>query len=375
MALLWISIISSSNIFSSTDLREPKLTRTLQPKIMCLMVGSRRKCIVESPPPQSDANFIWSGFIGIGPARTGSSNLLWSLELHPQIQVGLPSLNGQDCCPASELQFFYRDNLFDRGIEYYKEYFEPRKPNTLIAGEKTPAYSDHPLVPYRIRGTLGPNVKLLFTLRDPVEAWLSLYNLRKEEEKGVTIIEYYHRMIQDQKVYDLCVNATLDVLLSPSGFASGLYYDLLQSVDRSTAMLFDEAIMKCWQNETSLKYHKERLHHYFYKENLIRWHKVMPNQVLCIWNDEYLANPLKSLNVVLEHLNVDQLPPSFTVPSQKKKNTNERKLQLKKQLGSLYWEMCDLLKKRNRGIEDLCPRMWPGEWEWCVDTRNSSLKK
>jgi len=148
---------------------------------------------------------------------------------------------------------------------------------------------------------------------------------------------------------------------------------VLQSVDRSTAMLLDEAIMKCWEIKTSLKWHKERLQHYFYKENLIRWHKVMPNQVLCIWSDEYRANPLKSLNVVLEYLNVDQLPPSFTPPSHK--GNKEKKLQLKKQLGSLYWEMCDLLKKRNRGIEDLCPRMWPGEWEWCVDTRNSSLKK
>lgn len=306
----------------------------------------------------------------MGPARTGSSNLLWSLQLSPHIQIGFPSLHNQDCCPGSELQFFFNDELFVKGIEYYKGYFWPRKPTTKIAGEKTPGYSDNPLVPYRIRAMLGPKVKLLFTLREPIEALLSLYFLRNEEKKGVSIVEYFETMMHDQNVYDSCIQAKLDELLGPTTFVNASYYEVLQSVDYNQAMTLDETTIGCWDMKTSLKWHNERLQHYLYKENLIRWQKVMPNQVLCIWSDEYRAYGRKTLNLILNFLEVDPLPSNITLPSFR--THQEQKQEMKIKLGSRYWKMCEFLKERNRGIEEICPRMWPGEWEWCADTNSSN---
>jgi len=167
-------------------------------------------------------------------------------------------------------------------MDFYKGFFGPRQPNVRVAGEKTPRYSDHPLVPYRIKGILGPKVKLLFTLRDPLEALLSLYSLRHQEERGITIVDYFDKLMHDQKVYDKCIQSKLDIIPKSFVSRSSSYYDILGSLDPTTAMLVDEIIMECFTMETSLTWHKERLQHYIYKENLIRWHMVMPNQVLCI---------------------------------------------------------------------------------------------
>jgi len=368
--LIIILIISSSNLSGSQQVTNPVSPKKPSSKIAFLLVGSSKKCIEESPPPKPDSKEIWAEFIGIGPARTGSSNLIWSLKLSPHVQVGIPSLHDQDCCPGSELSFFSNDTLFQKGIEYYRGYFAPRKPNTKIAGEKTPGYSDNPLVPYRIRAMLGPKVKLLFTLREPIEALLSLYILRQEAKKGVPIVEYFETMMHDQNVYDSCIQGKMDALLGPTKFINASYYDVLQSVEWNQAMILDETIMKCWEMKTSLKWHNERLQHYLYKENLIRWHKVMPNQVLCIWSDEYRAYGIKALNLILKFLEVDPLPSNIITPSYSQ--DHELKQEMKRKLGSLYWKMCEFLKERNRGIEEICPRMWPGEWEWCVDKNSSN---
>lgn len=369
---IWLSFVAFSKPTpGGTDLEQPIMGL---PRLTCVMVFTVRQCVVESPPPNPNSTEIWSEFIGIGPARSGSSNLLWTLQLHQQIQVGEPSLQNLTCCPGSELNFFVKDHLFEQGIEFYKGFFDARRPNARIAGEKTPGYSDHPLVPYRIRGMLGPKVKLLFTLRDPLEALLSLYTLRHQNEQGVIITEFFDNMVQDQKVYDKCVQARLDELPKSVSAGAGSYYDVLSTIDHTTAMLLDEMIMPCWNIKTSMKWVRERLQHYIYKENLIRWHKVLPNQVLCIWSDEFRSSGLKTLNVVLDFLGADPLPSNFTPPSHS--THRDEKLEWKRQLGSRYRTMCDFFIERNRGLEDICPRMWPGEWEWCADApkKNHSVK-
>lgn len=214
---------------------------------------------------------------------------------------------------------------------------------------------------------LGPKVKLLFTIRDPLEALLSLYSLRHQDERGVAITEYFDKLLHDQKVYDHCVQGKLNELPKSATAGGGSYYDMLMSLDQTTSMLLDEIIMPCWNMRTSLKWHKERLQHYVYKENLIRWRMVMPNQILCVWNDEFRTSGLKTLNVVLNFLGVDPLPPTFTPPSHS--TLGEKKQEWKRQLGSRYRKMCDFFIERNRGIEELCPRMWPGKWEWCADAQ------
>jgi len=87
------------------------------------------------------------------------------------------------------------------GLDFYKGFFAPRGPNVRIAGEKTPKYSSHPLVPYRIRALLGPQVKFIFTLRDPLEALLSLYHIRHGNDNK-TVSEYFKELFKTQRRYD-----------------------------------------------------------------------------------------------------------------------------------------------------------------------------
>jgi len=342
----------------------------------CLLVGFKRICIEDSPPPAADSSEIWSEFIAIDPARSGSSNLLWTLKRHPHVQVGDPALHNQSCCPVSELSFFTNDTLFAKGIEYYKGYFETRKPNVKIAGEKTPSYSDHPMVPYRIRAMLGPNVKLLFTLRDPLEALLSLYSLRHQEGR-VNVSTWFITLLEDQRMYEKCLQKQLrKVRVEPQKLNQTAprrinedsplnLHETISKLDWYSAMMLEEMTSICWSRPTDMRGQRERLQHYIYKENLMRWRTVFGDRVLCIWSDEFRANSVNSFNRVLDFLGIVPVPSNFFIENFA--SEVDKKLQWKRELGPIRKDLCDFLLKRNEGLESICPRMWPGKWEWCID--------
>jgi len=350
---------------------------TLVPKISCVSVGVQRKCFEPASTATGNSTHIWPGFIGIGPARSGSSNLLWNLEQHPEVQVGQPEKQGQTCCQGSELYFFNKDSLFERGIEFYKGFFGARETGKKIAGEKTPSYSDHPLVPYRIRAVLGPSVKLLFTLRDPSEAVLSLYSLRGLQDRDVKIQipEYFDKLWADQERYDTCVGRMLRRLFPDSSYNS--IFALFQSgkLDIQTAMTIDEYVYGCWSRDKStIRWHDEILQHYIFEENLIRWHTVFPEgQVMCIWSDEFRSHGREILTRIFNFLELSHLPEEHEVLGHK--NGGQEKAQWKKKLGQKHALMCDFMKKRNAGIEKLCPRMYPGSWKWCKDAPELAEEK
>jgi hypothetical protein len=104
-------------------------------------------------------------FIGIGAMRSGTSWLRQHLNDHPQILMADPK----------ELHFF--DRHFDENPDRYAACFtgsktSSAKPGTIIRGEFTPAYA---VLPDQMITTISswmPQVKLLFSLRDPVDrAW------------------------------------------------------------------------------------------------------------------------------------------------------------------------------------------------------------
>ncbi len=78
-----------------------------------------------------------------------------------------------------EIHFF--DRHYNRGAGWYTQHFPKAFPVAVlrgamgrksIAGEATPSYLYHPLVPARV-GTMLPDVKLIALLRDPVERAIS----------------------------------------------------------------------------------------------------------------------------------------------------------------------------------------------------------
>jgi hypothetical protein len=102
-------------------------------------------------------------FLIVGAARCGTGWMSANLRPHPQVYM--PSIK--------EVHFFDRE--FDKGLGYYASFFPEEKCRSCKAiGEATPAYMYMPNVPPLIKSSL-PAVKLIVSLRDPVERAYSHY--------------------------------------------------------------------------------------------------------------------------------------------------------------------------------------------------------
>jgi hypothetical protein len=115
-------------------------------------------------------------FIGIGAARCGTTWLYECLKEHPEIF--LPE--------KKELHFFDDDANYNKGITFYESYFNGNT-SSLIQGEITPRYLLYKDSISRIKSHY-PDVKLIISLRDPVERAFSQYkyfrfNKKKEDNK------------------------------------------------------------------------------------------------------------------------------------------------------------------------------------------------
>jgi len=95
-------------------------------------------------------------FLHIGPGKAGSTWLHEVLSRHREAY-----LSG-----AKDLYFFSR--YYDRGLAWYCAHFDGAGPAHAVVGEVSPDYLSHPAAPRRIRDSLGPDVRLMVTLRDPV---------------------------------------------------------------------------------------------------------------------------------------------------------------------------------------------------------------
>ncbi|MFB6226508.1 MAG: sulfotransferase [Candidatus Paceibacteria bacterium] len=121
-------------------------------------------------------------------SRSGTTTLHFYLKQHPDIFMP----------KKKELRFFDRNENYKKGISYYKNKFKKHDKEKAI-GESSPPYfykgisfdknrnyrwniQDDP--PQRIHDKL-PNVKLIFTLRNPITRSYSQYwkNLRQGREK------------------------------------------------------------------------------------------------------------------------------------------------------------------------------------------------
>lgn len=102
-------------------------------------------------------------FLHLGPGRTGSTWLHEVLRLHPQVYL----------TEAKDLYFFSR--YYDRGAEWYHAQFRGAGPEHAIVGEVSPDYLPCPEAAERIHACLGPDVRLMVTLRDPADRAFSAF--------------------------------------------------------------------------------------------------------------------------------------------------------------------------------------------------------
>lgn len=102
-------------------------------------------------------------FIGIGPARTGTT---W---LHHALAPGVVLPHG-----TKETSFF--SSRYGLGIEWYAWHFRSAGPGS-VAGEVCPYFADA-RVPERIAKHI-PGCRIICTMRDPVERAWSFYRMRR----------------------------------------------------------------------------------------------------------------------------------------------------------------------------------------------------
>jgi hypothetical protein len=102
-------------------------------------------------------------FYCIGTQKAGTTTLHDILKTHSQIY--LPE--------NKEAHFFDRNDRFNKGINWYLNYFFSSVKNEKAIGSFTPEYIFFPKVAKRIYESLGTNIKFIVILRNPVERAIS----------------------------------------------------------------------------------------------------------------------------------------------------------------------------------------------------------
>ncbi|NQU72518.1 MAG: sulfotransferase, partial [Rhodospirillales bacterium] len=110
-------------------------------------------------------------FIIAGAPRCGTTWLYRVLSRHPDIFMAGPE--------SPEPKFFHVDDIYQRGLDYYRQTWFSKAGNTAVLGEKTSYYLESSKAAARIVKHL-PQVKLIFLLRDPATRAFSNY-LRSRE--------------------------------------------------------------------------------------------------------------------------------------------------------------------------------------------------
>lgn len=108
---------------------------------------------------------------------------------------------------GKECHFFNSDEMYRYGAHYYESRFFTGHTTEKVVGEITPLYMLYKDVPARIHETLGPDVKLIFCLRNPAKRAFSNYlqNVRMlwEDESFERALELEPERIVDDYRFGL----------------------------------------------------------------------------------------------------------------------------------------------------------------------------
>ena len=155
-------------------------------------------------------------FIIGGAPRAGTSYLYRLLDAHPDIFMAKPL--------APEPKFFLVDDEYRRGLSYYSARYFSEAANYVAVGEKSTNYLENPIAAKRIGQSL-PSVKIIFSLRDPVERAFSNYLWsRKNGLEPLGFDEALRRESEREENYD----ESLRYARPFSYMSRGMYAELLQ---------------------------------------------------------------------------------------------------------------------------------------------------
>jgi hypothetical protein len=106
-------------------------------------------------------------FLIIGAMKCGTTTLQAQLALQPGVFMTTPK----------EPNFFSDDEVYARGLSWYRGLFDAAPPGAL-KGEASTHYTKLPTHPHtmeRLRPTLRPDLKLIYMIRNPVERAVSQF--------------------------------------------------------------------------------------------------------------------------------------------------------------------------------------------------------
>jgi hypothetical protein len=146
-------------------------------------------------------------FLIIGSQKAGTTSLYNVLKQHPQIF--LPK--------RKEVNYFFLQSEYDKGLKHYLAHFEPAPPEALAVGEASPGYICHPLAPACIHRRL-PDAKLILTVRHPADRAYSQYWDNR-------------RSLSEHRTFEQAVETALHATYHPDKlgyFSRGTYIQYIQ---------------------------------------------------------------------------------------------------------------------------------------------------
>lgn len=197
-----------------------------------------------------------SHFIIGGAPRSGTTWLYHALDRHPDIYMAKPV--------TPEPKFFLVDDIYAKGLAFYKQNWFSDAPPNAMTGEKSTNYLESSVVAQRIHQSI-PDAKLVFILRNPVER--AFNNYLWSVTNGMEDLSFEDALEQEEQ-REKTTPAHLQYARPHAYYSRGLYAKLLKPYFQL-----------------------------FTKE-----------QILCIPFENLERNPTELLNTLHEHLKVELRP-------------------------------------------------------------------
>ena len=214
--------------------------------------------------------------IVMGAKKCGTTALRNFLTFHPQIATS-----------KGEVHFF--DNRYYLGMDWYLDQMPYSTPEQITL-EKTPKYFVHPLSPRAIRKHLGPNVKFILILRDPIKRAVSdfVHVVTSKALQKPQALPLESSLTEEQKAVMQYVKKLSNRFTLPAKEGDTFEESVLYpngSVNTRTSIV-----------DTGI-----------YVKHLKKWLEVFPSeQFLVLDGEEFVYNPLPTLQRVEEFLSLQK---------------------------------------------------------------------
>ncbi|WPT12228.1 hypothetical protein PSENEW3n2_00003886 [Picochlorum sp. SENEW3] len=257
--------------------------------------------------PMGNGSRYYPLILGVGPAKTGSTALFSMLGGHPEIGLADARAAKKGCCGSESYFFSQRWPLKNYYYEYgrYFSKVQSSPPTIKYLAEKTPNYHDNPLTPTRIMQLLHPsNTLLVFTLRDPIDAHISLF-FHRNLGKNLTLPDFFRWSQLSLLSFDAWKSCIASAWKS-------LGYPV-----EPTTMFSDMARISV--TDRCSKYYHEGVAQYRYSETLPYWEKWLPDfPKICVLHSKLItmcSQVMDGIQTVANLTHHDLCVEPFAMPS------------------------------------------------------------